>query len=185
GSGVLDAYGGAATAVLVARRSAAMICIRRVSHRGAGAVVKLPRMSSATPILDGEILPSDARSFPHRPLNAASLGIAAIALAVAFSSASLRQWLRGMVANIFAGLDVWSMVWLWLVVVAVIAVHENGHVVGGLMAGFRFNGMAIGPLRIHRPFRVSLGGGSWRGGWASMLPARNDRLRARMAILVA
>jgi hypothetical protein len=73
-----------------------------------------------------------------------------------------------------------------LVAIAVVAVHETGHVLGGLCAGFRFSSLRIGPLIIHRGFRISLtrGSGAWLGGAAHMLPVSSDRLASRALALV-
>jgi len=38
---------------------------------------------------------------------------------------------------------------------AVVAVHELGHVLGGILTGYRFESMRIGPLQFDRPFRIS------------------------------
>jgi hypothetical protein len=71
-------------------------------------------------------------------------------------------------------------------VLAVIFVHEAGHVAGGLCAGFRFHSMALGPLKLDRSLRLSRHRGplAWSGGWVGMAPARRDRLRLRAMVLV-
>jgi len=71
--------------------------------------------------------------------------------------------------------------------IAIVVLHECGHVVGGLLAGFRFHTIAIGPLKLDHHFRVSIHRGSlaWSGGWVSMFPATRDRLRWRAIALVA
>jgi hypothetical protein len=73
-----------------------------------------------------------------------------------------------------------------LVAIAVVAVHETGHMVGGLCAGFRFSSLRIGPLMIHRGFRTSRyrGSGAWLGGAAHMIPDSSDRLDVRALALV-
>jgi hypothetical protein len=73
-----------------------------------------------------------------------------------------------------------------LVAFAVVSVHETGHVLGGLCAGFRFNSLRIGPLIIHRGFRISLCRqlAAWLGGAAQMIPVSSDRLAARALALV-
>jgi hypothetical protein len=71
--------------------------------------------------------------------------------------------------------------------VAVVVLHECGHLAGGLLAGFRFNTMAIGPLKVDDRFRLSIHRGTlaWSGGWVAMFPAAPDRLRWRAIALVA
>ena len=71
--------------------------------------------------------------------------------------------------------------------VAVVVLHEFGHVAGGLLAGLRFNTIAIGPLKLDDQFRISIHRGAlaWSGGWVAMLPAAPDRLRWRALVLVA
>ena len=62
-----------------------------------------------------------------------------------------------------------------------VLVHEGGHVLVGLCAGFRFNSMRITRLQVDRPFRVSLyrGRGTGAAGWASMFPVKSDNLALR------
>ena len=36
-----------------------------------------------------------------------------------------------------------------------VTIHETGHVLAGLAAGFRFNSMSVGRLHLTRPFRLS------------------------------
>jgi hypothetical protein len=71
--------------------------------------------------------------------------------------------------------------------VASIVVHEAGHVLGGLWAGFRFHSMAIGPLKVDRGFHLSRHRGTlaWSGGWVGMVPGVRDHLRRRALVLVA
>ena len=70
---------------------------------------------------------------------------------------------------------------------AVISVHEIGHVLGGLCAGFRFNALRIGPLLIHRGFRISRcrEPGAWLGGEARMIPNSGGRPALRALALVS
>ena len=73
-----------------------------------------------------------------------------------------------------------------LVALAAVVVHETGHILGGLCAGFRFNALRIGPLIIHRGFRISIerGSGAWLGGASYMIPVASERLAARAMLLV-
>ena len=71
---------------------------------------------------------------------------------------------------------------------AVVALHELGHVLAGLAAGFRIHQVRIGPLLLHVPFRISRyrGPGAWFSGGVSLLPINDDRLPVRaMAMVVA
>jgi hypothetical protein len=68
---------------------------------------------------------------------------------------------------------------------AVIFVHEIGHVLGGLWAGFRFHSLAVGPIKLDERFRVSLHRGTlaWSGGWVGMRPTRRDHMLLRAILL--
>jgi hypothetical protein len=71
---------------------------------------------------------------------------------------------------------------------AAIAVHEVGHALIGVLAGFRFNSLRIGPVQFDRPFRISLyrGKGTGAGGWASLLLLKQDHAVLRtVAMLLA
>lgn len=67
-----------------------------------------------------------------------------------------------------------------------IAIHELGHAVVGVAVGFRFNSLRIGRLQFDRPFRISLyrGRGTGAGGWASLLPVRQDGLIWRAIVML-
>lgn len=52
------------------------------------------------------------------------------------------------------------------------AVHEVGHVGAGLLSGFVFRSMGIGPLHIYAPLRVGFGRSFRLGGYAQMEPAK-------------
>ncbi|MGK7312515.1 MAG: hypothetical protein ACN0LA_09770 [Candidatus Longimicrobiales bacterium M2_2A_002] len=76
-------------------------------------------------------------------------------------------------------------------VVAVLAVHEAGHLLAGRLVGFRFLLFIVGPLRVAREGdRVQVG---WNrslslAGWLAATgptPDRLERLRRRTAIMVA
>jgi hypothetical protein len=73
---------------------------------------------------------------------------------------------------------------LWVLSVLV---HELGHLVGGLLIGFRFNYIRIGPLRIERSGKFNWRW-SWRflgGGATSALPVSRSALRWRLFLFVA
>ncbi len=71
-----------------------------------------------------------------------------------------------------------------------LAVHECGHLAAGLLAGWRFDLLVIGPLRLARESggRVRLG---WNrdpamfGGAGGATPTRTTGLRNAMAMFVA
>lgn len=67
-----------------------------------------------------------------------------------------------------------------------VAIHESAHAVVGVLAGFHFNSLRIGKLQFDRPFRISLyrGRGTGAGGWASLFPARHDKLILRTVIML-
>jgi hypothetical protein len=71
--------------------------------------------------------------------------------------------------------------------VGVIVLHECGHVAGGVLAGFRFHTIAIGPIKVDNRRRISLHFGTlaWSGGWVSMFPGARDHLRWRAIVLVS
>ena len=68
---------------------------------------------------------------------------------------------------------------------AATAIHEAGHLVAGLQAGFRFSSLGIGPLQIDRPFRVSFSRGRGAGAmaWTRMFPDDSDRLAQRTLMM--
>jgi hypothetical protein len=67
-----------------------------------------------------------------------------------------------------------------------IAIHELAHALVGVAVGFRFNSLRIGRLQFDRPFRISLyrGRGTGSGGWASLLPVRQDGLVWRAIVML-
>jgi hypothetical protein len=104
---------------------------------------------------------------------------------------SLGSWLRRTFAPMFERR--WTGPRLFLAAcsvafagVSVVVVHEAGHVLAGLWAGFGFQTIAIGPIRLDRGFRISLHRGThaWSGGWVGMFPVKRDRLRCRALALV-
>jgi hypothetical protein len=71
---------------------------------------------------------------------------------------------------------------------AAILIHELGHALVGVAVGFHFNSLRIGPVQFDRAFRISRyrGKGTGSGGWASLLPVKQDHLVLRtVAMLVA
>lgn len=150
--------------------------------------------TDSTPILDRQApLPQPAAGgLSPRLLRRLSLGLGiALALLVLSSVESRSGWVLSHYTRLFPGEWTGARVLyvgfsLLAVVPVAIAVHEVGHVLGGLLAGFRFSTLRIGPLQIDRPLRISLQRASGAGyaGWASMHPTRRDRLRQRALLLV-
>lgn len=70
--------------------------------------------------------------------------------------------------------------------VGILAVHELGHVLGGLLVGFRFHSLRIGPVQIDRPFRISLykGPGAAFTGAAMIVPVATDNLVRNGIVMV-
>jgi len=65
-------------------------------------------------------------------------------------------------------------------------VHESGHAVIGVLAGFHFNSLRVGRLQLDRPFRISLyrGRGTGAAGWVSLFPVKHDKLVLRATLMV-
>jgi len=65
-------------------------------------------------------------------------------------------------------------------------IHELGHAVAGVLAGFRFNSLRVGRVQFDRPFRISLyrGRGTGSGGWASLFPVKHDKLILRAIVML-
>jgi hypothetical protein len=77
--------------------------------------------------------------------------------------------------------------WLFLAAFFLaIAVHELGHALVGIAAGFRFNSLRIARFQFDRPFRISLyrGRGTGSGGWASLFPVKQDKLILRTSVML-
>lgn len=90
--------------------------------------------------------------------------------------------------KLYEGWDaLWLLVELPVILFAVIVVHEIGHLVSGLVAGFRFVSIQFGPLRIDSPFRVSFRSLSKTGGsgFIHMIPCTSQKLRSRALLLCA
>jgi hypothetical protein len=77
--------------------------------------------------------------------------------------------------------------WLFLAAFFLsIAIHELGHALVGVAAGFRFNSLRIAWLQFDRPFRISFyrGKGTGAGGWASLFPVKQDKLILRTIVML-
>lgn len=141
---------------------------------------------SATPILDRELpLPAALRVRGGGDVHLGVLVFLGVVVVMGLALSPLRRWFASMFGQLGDASPIVAFGWLLFITVAVVAIHELGHVAAGLAVGFRFHWIAIGPLRIDRSFRLSFVRGHWHGGWASMLPATRSSLRARTAVFVA
>jgi hypothetical protein len=104
---------------------------------------------------------------------------------------SLWRWTLANLAPMFAG--PWTPAAVALagvsvvgITTAVIAIHELGHVLVGMWAGFRIRSMRVGPLQIDRAFRISRyrGPGAWVRGEVIMDPVKTDKLIPRAVAMV-
>ena len=75
---------------------------------------------------------------------------------------------------------------LALVGFAIVMIHELGHVLGGIWAGYRFDSMRVGPIQLDRRLRISRyrGPGAWIRGTVSMIPVKTDKLILRAIVMV-
>jgi hypothetical protein len=69
---------------------------------------------------------------------------------------------------------------------AMLLIHELGHVIVGLVLGFRLRSLRIGPLLLHVPFRVAFyrGPGAMVNGVAELIPVVTDNLAGRVVVMV-
>lgn len=150
---------------------------------------------SATPILDRErVLPVPVS--PRSELRVVyvvwSIVLTAFAISVLIGRPSwLRRWLLIDLRRLIdqQGLVRAPLLAIGTVIVVsfiMVAVHEVGHVAGGLAAGFRFRSIRVGPLQLDSPFRLSFGrgGGNPFAGVTMMIPVTTDRLVPRGKLLV-
>ncbi|MBX2997597.1 MAG: hypothetical protein KF893_03730 [Caldilineaceae bacterium] len=84
--------------------------------------------------------------------------------------------------------------WQFLVILVVgtllaLVLHEIGHLIGGILVGFRFALLIVGPLKIHRQGEeIRLGWNSQMGlfgGLAATYPTDTHNLVQRMVVVVA
>jgi hypothetical protein len=117
---------------------------------------------------------------------ALNIGLAVLALALVMSMPVGR---RAVPLVQPASLAVLAVLLTIAVYYVTIALHELGHLAGGVLAEFRFVLLSVGPLlvtRQERGLRVGHAGKSWwLGGLSFSVPLDDLDLRRRMALLVA
>ena len=71
-------------------------------------------------------------------------------------------------------------------VYSAILIHELGHILGGILVGFRFSSLRVSRIQIDRPFKLSLYRGKNAGasGWARMFPTKTDHLAWRAFVMI-
>jgi hypothetical protein len=151
--------------------------------------------ASATPILDRQHpLP------PATPLGSGTVTVlfvwlglfAALVVCAALGQPPvLRQWLftdiphwvRGEVEHNGLFLSLLSVLGA---IVAMLVIHEGGHILAGMCVGFRYHSLRVGPLVFGRSLRVSLytGPGASFNAVAGVLPVTTDKLVLRSAVMV-
>ena len=72
-------------------------------------------------------------------------------------------------------------------VYSAVLIHELGHILGGILVGFRFNSLRVSRIQIDRPFKLSLYRGKSAGasGWARMFPTKTDYLAWRALVMIS
>ena len=180
--------------------------IFRVKLRAVSTSPASAEVSSSTPILDRQ-LPAPPAMEPSVTHRRASIAILVLAFLVAIlwlplmDSPEFSRWAyqhAGPVArfldNAFArnssGMSGLSLMWLFyspfLALLAVVAMHELGHVVAGKFTGFRVLSVCVGPVEIIPPFHLKwsqqdrLPGAA---GGAALVPLHNHSLRPRAIIM--
>jgi hypothetical protein len=154
-------------------------------------------LMSPTPILDRQA-PLPARVAPGSGMTILVVVWLTVALALAASLALgrppvLRQWILIDLPRQFSERWTGSRLIVEAISIlgglfAMVAIHETGHVLGGLCAGFRFKSIRVGPVKIDKPFRLSSyrGPGAAFNGVSQVVPMTTDRLWLRsMAMVVA
>jgi hypothetical protein len=152
---------------------------------------------SPTPILDRQA-PLPPRVAPRSGMTVVVVVWLSVVLALAASLVLgrppvVRQWILTDLPQRFSGHWTGSrliaeVVLILGVLFVMVAVHETGHVLGGLCAGFRFKSIRVGPVKFDRPFGLSFyrGPGAAFNGVAQVVPMTTDRLWLRsMAMVVA
>jgi hypothetical protein len=69
---------------------------------------------------------------------------------------------------------------------SVTAIHELGHLIVGVLVGFRCDSLFLGPLQFNNPFRLSLNPDvrSWWHGGVTLAPDKPEKIRAGAIAMV-
>jgi len=123
---------------------------------------------SPTPILD-RLAPLPPAVRPRSGMTIVFVVWSAVLLALAIAVSQgqppiLRRWLFDVVPNWIrlhgTGRAILLMAGTTIVVsLAMVAVHEGGHLLGGLIMGYRFKAIRVGPIQFDRASGLSLQGG--------------------------
>jgi len=144
-----------------------------------------------TPYLDRQLpLPVRRQSIDWRSVNAKTVSIAAaMVIASVGGTLALILWIDrhdDLIMNAGSG-DVLRLMFVLVAsYLAVIAIHEFGHIVGGLAAGFRFQHVRISALLFHRTKGVSFQGGMalFFSGQTKLTPPPGEVPRSAYAVMV-
>jgi hypothetical protein len=144
-----------------------------------------------TPYLDRQLpLPVRRGSFDWRSMNATTLWIAAAMVIVSvIATRALIRWIDrndDLIMNVGGG-DALRFVLVSIAsYLAVVAIHELGHVAGGLAAGFRFQQVRISAMVFHRTKGYSFQRGALflLTGEARLLPPPGEVARSAYAVMV-
>ncbi len=104
---------------------------------------------------------------------------------------SLRQWILTQLEQLSldsrtpVGIALVGVIGI-LIVFSVTAIHELGHLIVGILVGFRYSSLFLGPLQFNVPFRLSLNPDprSWWHGGVTLVPERLERLRVGAIVMV-
>lgn len=155
-------------------------------------------LSSGTPILDRAApLPEPvAPSAGTRVLfgTGIALCVAIVALLVLRQPPfveSLHKWALSQFEQLFpdsltpAGIVFVGVIGI-LIGFSVTAIHELGHLIVGVVVGFRCNSLFLGPLQFNAPFRLSLNPDlrSWWHGGVTLVPDQPEKIRAGAIAMV-
>jgi len=99
---------------------------------------------------------------------------------------SLRGWILTHFEEMFPGSWTFGRVlfvglFSILIGFSITAIHEFGHLIVGVLVGFRCSSMFLGPLQFNAPFRISLNPDirSWWHGGVTLVPGDRDHLTPR------
>jgi hypothetical protein len=141
-----------------------------------------PALASAnpttTPILD-RVIPLPTRPKPTRKATALQMTVGAvIGGGLCYTIISSTSNLGPFFPLIFI-FNLYASIYLGIII------HEVGHLLAGILSGYRVNFIRVGPIQINPPFRLSrppkLGIGA--AGMASVLPGKTQNAHARAVLM--